>query len=130
MSEQHDSILGWTSLKYRQYVKDLAEDVLDEVAEVAQPCVIEDRIHEVADGSELVIYYGKAHACLWFSDHSDAIDDALGWYKADSFPALLCRAAYFALAADVREQVDRLQEEREAAAENAAANARLAEEVE
>ena len=121
MSEQHDSILGWTSQKYRQHIKDLAEDVLDEVAGDAQPCVIDDRVHEVADGSELVIYYGKAHACLWFSDHSDAIDDALGWYKADSFPALLCRAAYFALAADVREQVDRLQEEREAAAEKVTA---------
>ena len=114
MSEQHDSIMGWTSHNYRQYVQGLAEYVLDEYDGTTD---IEDRIHGAADGSELVIYYGKAHACLWFSDHSDEIDEALGWYKADSFPALLCRAAYFALAADVREQVDRLQEEREAAAE-------------
>jgi len=115
MAEQHDSIMGWTSQKYWQYVEDLAECVLDAYDGTTD---IEDRIHEVADGSELVIYYGKAHACLWFSDHSDAIDDALGEYHAVfSFPALLCQAAYFALAADVRERVDRLQEEREAAAE-------------
>ena len=114
MSEQHDSILGWTYREYWQYVEDLAECVLDEYDGTTD---IEDRIHGVADGSELVIYYGKAHACLWFSGHLDEIDEVIGEYHADSFPALLCQAAYFALAADVREQVDRLQEEREAAAE-------------
>ena len=64
----------------------------------------EDRdtwLHETIDGHEFVIYTAKAQAVALASDNADAEEDETGEKSTDD-----SRRAYYAMRADVREQIE------------------------
>ncbi len=65
----------------------------------------EDWLHQTIDGHEFVIYTAKAWAVCWHSQHEDAVfedGEALG--DLDNMGSIMCRAAYYAMRADVHER--------------------------
>lgn len=59
-----------------------------------------DWLHETIDGHEFVIYTVKAQAVILASDSHDAMEDETGEKGTDE------QRAYFAMLADVREQIE------------------------
>lgn len=71
---------------------------------------VEDAIHEVADGDEWVIYTYRAHMVWAFSDNESAICEAVDGDWADGLTdpsSLFPRIAYYALAQDIRDELER-----------------------
>lgn len=91
--------------EYREHVKNLAECVLEQIAEGQDGY---DALHEACDGSAYVIYRGKALQCLLFSENSgeEAWRDVYNQLPAENpFDV----AAYFALRQDVAAEMERLK---------------------
>lgn len=84
---------------YADRVQGYAEDILRAclAGEVGD---LSDYVHELADGTDLVIYTYKASAVLFASDNEDAGEEELG-EAPDSVEA----RAYFALRADIMESL-------------------------
>jgi hypothetical protein len=88
---------------------------------------LETYIHESVDGSEWVIYYGRAHAVCGWSENADAIVDELGidaFAGAVSLAECHQRAAYWAMLADVREACDEASDELRSEVDDAVADFR------
>lgn len=94
---------------YWRDIKSHAESVIEAVKESGSD--VEDAIHEAADSSWWVIYYHAAHMVWKHSDNQDAISDALGnesFEGAEDLGDCLVRMAYYALAQDIRDELERM----------------------
>jgi hypothetical protein len=70
-----------------------------------------DAIHEAVDGSQWVIYTHRALRVLQYSRNHDAGLDEMGkdlFAGVEDMSTLYSRAAYFAMAADVRDAIVRV----------------------
>lgn len=98
-----------TRADYHGYVDSIADDIAASVK--AGDCDdVTDAIHEAVDGSSWVIYTAMAPKVLEYSSNDGAMEDE-GMYP-ESLPsggldALITQAAYFAMCADVRDELDR-----------------------
>lgn len=92
-----------TLQEYREHVKLLADEVRERVTDGTDEY---DAIHEACDGSEYVIYTGKALDCLRHCDsgNEDAWQDAYDTLPKENTYGV---AAYFALCADVGAELER-----------------------
>jgi hypothetical protein len=91
---------------YREYwetVKHYAESALD-TTEYSEDTDVDDRVHEMVDGSEWVIYYWRNLKVLEHTRHFDACDES-AMCAVDSLQASITQGAYFAMFADVQEQI-------------------------
>jgi hypothetical protein len=109
-----------TADNYRKNVEDLAREALVQHKERPDDD-LSDIIHELADGSEWVIYTYRAHHVVIFSDNANyGIDEGLVELSPGSVrdvSDLITQLAFWALRADVQEAADELQKEAEAEAE-------------
>ncbi len=97
--------------EYMASVNDHADSILEAIAdgEITDTDGLETRLHEDVDGSEHVIYYGKAALVCYTSDNDEAIFEEMGGDAlkgCDSMGAVYCRVAYYALMRDIREAFD------------------------
>ena len=91
---------------YREYwetVKHYAESALD-TTEYSEDTDVEDRVHEMVDGSEWTMMYWRNLKVLEHTRHFDAFD-AVGCAGFDSLQKVITQGAYFAMVADVQEQI-------------------------
>jgi hypothetical protein len=96
---------------YAQEVQDLARQIRDEAREYRRD--VEDVIHETIDSHGWVIYTYKAIQVMQHTDHDDAIEEYGEISMEGGWSGLVSRAAYAALAADVRDAIAELEEEEE-----------------
>jgi hypothetical protein len=100
-----------TRHEYRQSVQAIATSAIDPT-EWGDDTDLYDRVHQMVDGSEWVIYYHRARKVLEYSPNETAGPDELGWKDfsagAESFGDLHVRGAYYAMSADVMEKVHEL----------------------
>ena len=74
----------------------------------------QDAIHESVDGSEWVIYHGRARFVCRVSQNEDAIIDQMGseaFASVSSVQECLTRAAYWAMLQDVVDVLEEVREE-------------------
>ena len=91
---------------YREYwetVKRYAESALD-TTEYSEDTDVDDRVHEMVDGSEWVIMYWRNLKVLEHTRNFDAFDE-VGCAGFDSLQKVITQGAYFAMVADVQEQI-------------------------
>lgn len=112
--EKADQVLR---ARYYQTVRSYAESILQEAKQEgyedfdrANEFLVE-RIHETADGAQEVIYTHKALQTLVYSDRWQAVEDTGMELPDDDLPRTVTIAAYYALSADIAEQVEALQDE-------------------
>jgi len=89
---------------YHDEIRSLAEEAVREYPFPADDENEEDRdtwLHETIDGHEYVIYTAKAQAVALASDNADACEEEMGQKPENDGIR-----AYFAMLADVREQID------------------------
>lgn len=91
--------------KYWADVKSLAKQVFEEAD--GDEDEIEEILHETVDGSHYVIYYRENLTVLRFTENDDEWKD-LGMDLGDN-PVMTI--AFFALRADIRDEIDRLEPE-------------------
>lgn len=93
---------------YWRDVRSYAEAVVEAVRDHGQD--VEDAIHEAADGSWWVIYTHAAHMVWQYSDAADAIHELGSDWAAglDTPESLFPRIAYYAIAQDIRDELDRV----------------------
>ena len=90
---------------YREYwetVKDYAESALD-TTEYSEETDVDDRVHEMVDGSEWTMMYWRNLKVLEHTRHFDAFDEALA--GGSDLQKVITQGAYFAMVADVQEQI-------------------------
>lgn len=98
-----------TRADYRDYVDSLADDIA--VSVKAGDCDdVTDAIHEQVDGSSWIIYTRLAPKVLEYSRNDGAMEDE--GMCPESMPSggldtLITQAAYFAMCADVRDELER-----------------------
>ena len=110
---------------YWASVRSIVSDIMEEHApslDEADYDAARDAVFEAVDSSCWVTYYGRALAALGFSENETAIDDA-GDGERCEFCTYITRAAFYAMAADVSDRLERAIEEHEEAAEAAAERA-------
>lgn len=95
------------------YYTDVRSIAREAIAEIAAGRIdgrdgLDEWIHETCDGASNVIYTGQAIETLLASDNWSAIDETGLDPTTDDqgLSGILTRAAYFAMAADVREQIE------------------------
>ena len=91
---------------YREYwetVKLYAESALD-TTEYSEDTDVDDRVHEMVDGSEWTMMYWRNLKVLEHTRHFDAFDE-VGCAGFDSLQTATTQGAYFAMVADVQEQI-------------------------
>ena len=96
---------------YTQEVQDLARQIRDEAREYDSD--VEDVLHETVDGHRWVIYTHLAMGVMQYTDHENAIEDYGPPSMEGGWAAHVSRAAYAALAADVRAALSDLEDEDE-----------------
>ncbi len=108
---------------YRRWVKQAAEEILQENPETKEQGELEDAVHEVVDGSYWTTYTYASLLAIIATDNDDAfIED----YGADALvardrdgdllpPQVYARLAYGALEVDLREELRRQLGERDGA---------------
>lgn len=84
---------------YFEEVRSLAREALRENPKDEE--ARDEWLHETIDGHEYIIYTGKTLGVLLCSDNADAEEEETGEKSTDD-----ARRAYFAMRADVREQLD------------------------
>ena len=96
---------------YREYwetVKHYAESALD-TTEYSEDTDVDHRVHEMVDGSEWVIMHWRNLKVLEHTRHFDASDhEGLSWKEMEGVYSLqkgITQGAYFAMIADVQEQI-------------------------
>ena len=97
---------------YREYwetVKHYAESALD-TTEYSEDTDVSDRVHEMVDGSEWTMMYWRNMKVLEHTRHFDASDHEGLRLKTDmdgvySLREVVTQGAYFAMVADVQEQI-------------------------
>lgn len=94
--------IGRLQREYDRWIKSAAESVLDDYEGSDEY----DAIHEQADGTYWVICTSAAHQVWFLSDNESAWEDA-----GAEAPTAEVRA-YYAVAADIREAVAELRDER------------------
>jgi hypothetical protein len=102
----------YSEIDYRETCRSIAADAI----RTAQREGIDeqDAIHEAVDGSEWVIYHGRARFVCHVSQNEDAIVDQLGsdaFAGAVSLQECITRAAYWAMLADVQDVLGEVREE-------------------
>lgn len=115
----------YTYQDYWASVRSIVSDIMEEHApslEEADYDAARDAVWEAVDSNYWVTYYGAALAALGFSENETAIDDAGDGERCD-FWTYIARAAFYAMAADVSDRLERAIEEHEEAAEAAAERA-------
>ena len=103
---------GYEEIDYRDACWRIAQEAVRAACD--EGVDLGDYIHDAVDGSAWVIYHGRAHAVCGWSEHADAIVDALGvaaFEGAVSLAECHSRAAYFAMLADVRDLCDSAADE-------------------
>lgn len=65
-----------------------------------------DAIHELIDGHQFVIYYGKAADVVRHSDNSNAMFDELGQQEVTDLDTLNTQLAFFAMVADINHEIN------------------------
>lgn len=109
MSYDNDNQLDTALQNLRQWyykgVRALADAVIDAVknGEIKNEEELDQYVHESVDGHAFVIYTFKAKAALLASDYEDAYDTEMGDEGGPYDPSV---RAYFALRADVMEQIE------------------------
>lgn len=106
---------GYNEMDYRESCRAIAADAI----RTAQREGVDeqDAIHESVDGSEWVIYHGRARAVCQWSQNEDAIVDQMGsdaFAGAVSLQECITRAAYWAMLADVQDVLEEVREELQA----------------
>lgn len=97
--------------EYWDEVRNLAKEAHDMVVE-DETRDLGDMIHELVDGHEWVIYTAYNFDVLKHTESDSEIEDLFGDEKVgDGWHALLGKAAYAALAGDVRAQADAISDE-------------------
>lgn len=76
-----------------------------------------DALHELVDGADWVIYHGKALQVLVHSDNTDEVEHQDLIVQGQGFWAIITQAAFWAMLADVRDEMARLPDAEETAAE-------------
>ncbi len=99
------------SATYAQEVQDLARQIRKDAREYRRD--IEDVLHEAIDCHTWVIYTRKAIQVMQHTDNEDAIEDYGEISMEGGWSGLVSRAAYAALAADVRDAIAELGDEEE-----------------
>jgi len=93
---------------YREYwetVKHYAKSALD-TTEYSEGTDVDDRVHEMVDGSEWTMMYWRNLKVLEHTRNFDAVDDAVGMNDGvDSLQKVITQGAYFAMFADVLDQI-------------------------
>lgn len=92
-------------------IRSIAADARKEARE--QDADLHDYLHELIDGHQFVIYVHKARAVLLHSSNENAIFEELGSQEVESMEELYSKAAYFAMLADVTEELPDEDEETE-----------------
>lgn len=105
----------YSEIDYRETCRTIAAEAI----RTAQREGIEehDAIHESVDGSEWVIYHGRARFVCLVSQHEDAIIDQMGsdaFSGAVSLQECITRAAYWAMLQDVQGVLEEVREELQA----------------
>lgn len=102
----------YSEIDYRESCRAIAADAI----RTAQREGVDeqDAIHESVDGSQWVIYHGRARFVCAVSQNEDAIVDQLGsdaFAGAVSLQECITRAAYWAMLADVQDVLGEVREE-------------------
>jgi len=98
--------------RYYQTVRSYATDILKEAQDAGYEDIeeargfIDEKVHETADGSAEVIYTHRAINTLYQSDNWTEIDEVGLEGSASELSSLVTVAAYYALRADILEQVE------------------------
>lgn len=104
--------MTFTREDYRATVKCYADDLISDCrnGRIRSAEALREAAEEVVDGSQWIIYTGRASVLLGFTRNPDAAEDALGWEAlssgAGSFDELVTRKAFYAMLADVEEAVN------------------------
>lgn len=91
--------------EYWKDIEDYAATALD-ADHWSKDTDIHDRVHELVDGSEWVIYDWRHSKVLDHTDHFDAYDD-FGSGRETTLRETLRASAYFAMVADVEDRISR-----------------------
>lgn len=70
-----------------------------------------DRLFEVIDGHQFIIYTHYAEQVMVHTDNEDAVFDSFGELSGDSWAAVVVRAAFCAMEQDVCEAMGRIDAE-------------------
>jgi hypothetical protein len=103
--------------RYYDYIRGMGEEILRDAVEQGFDDYdgardwIDDRVHESADGSGLVIYTGQALDTLKQSDNWLAIEDVGVEPVSDDLANAITVAAYYAVRADILEHIEAVQDE-------------------
>lgn len=104
-----DKTLRELRAEYYQSIRQLALEALER----AEDEELGDVVHEIADGSYWVIYTHANLQCIQASDSWLAYDDECGEDLGGSFYTALPRVAYYAVVADINDEIARIEQERE-----------------
>lgn len=110
--------------EYFGSVENIAQEILDYAIEADTPATPEsveryldvggyDDIHDQVDGSHWIIYTYASKKVLEYSDNDSRLFDDFGSdaiQKDDDLDKIICRAAFCAMEADVREKLDELKD--------------------
>jgi hypothetical protein len=102
----------YSEIDYRETCRTIAAEAI----RTAQREGVEeqDAIHKSVDGSEWIIYHGRARFVCRVSQNEDAIIDQMGseaFASVSSVQECLTRAAYWAMLADVQDVLEEVREE-------------------
>jgi len=98
--------MGWTELNYRQAVRGIAEEAVNEYPD--QYDKRQEYVSDSVDGSEYVIYYGANEIVLAASQNEPDANDVRSMSNNDAdWRTMRALAAYLAMEADVMEEIAR-----------------------
>ena len=112
---------NYTETEYFESVRNIAREAIR--AAQREGVDEQDVIHEAVDGSQWVIFHGRARFVCLISENEDAVIDQMG---SEAFAAVasvqecFTRAAYWAMLQDVQDVLDDVREELHAEDERAA----------
>ena len=102
----------YSEIDYRETCRTIAAEAIRTA--LREGIEEQDSIHESVDGSEWVIYHGRARFVCRVSQNEDAIIDHMGseaFAGVNSVQECLTRAAYWAMLADVVDVLEEVREE-------------------
>lgn len=92
--------------EYWESVGAIADDVESRIKDDPSED-LHDLIHENMDGSSWVTYYSSAVKTMTYTRNDDALENELGECPSGSWADVTTKFAYYALAADVRDELEK-----------------------
>ena len=111
----------YSEIDYRETCRTIAAEAIRTA--LREGVEEQDAIHESVDGSEWVIYHGRARFVCRVNQNKDNIIDQMGseaFASVSSVQECLTRAAYWAMLADVQDVLQEVREELHDEAQKAA----------